>query len=213
MKIAILGANGKTGAHLVRQALAAGHEAVAYVRRPETVPAQAGVTVAGGQLDDVAGMARAFAGADAVVCCIGPKVGLPAMLKTDLMRTYLGPILKAVKQAGVDRFVLMSAFGVGGTARKASLPARIGYSTAMASIFGDKEQAEKLLPGSGLNWAAVYPVMLHEATPLARVTVKPMEEVDHVPGLPKVTFADVSAVLLDLATHPERPGQRFLITA
>ncbi|KXV70070.1 hypothetical protein AD951_03920 [Acetobacter malorum] len=213
MKIAILGANGKTGTHLIQQALAAGHEVIAYVRRPEAVPVQAGVTIIGGQLDDVAGMARAFSGADAVVCCIGPKVGLPAMLKTVLMRTYLGPILKAVKQANVHRFVLMSAFGVGDTAKKASLLARIGYGTAFASIFGDKEQAEKLLPGSGLNWAAVYPVILYEAPPLAHVSVQRMEDVDHVPGLPKVTFANVATVLLDLAAHPERPGQRFLITA
>ena len=213
MKIAILGANGKTGTHLVRQALAAGNEVIAYVRRVEAVPKQAGLTTVSGQLSDLEEMVRAFAGADAVVCCIGPKVGLPTMLKTDLMRTHLGQILKAVKQAGIDRFVLMSAFGVGDTARKASLPARIIYKTAMASIFRDKEQAEKLLPASGLNWAAVYPVMMHEARPLAHVTVKRLEEVNHVQGLPKVPFANVATVLLDLATHPERLGQRFLITA
>lgn len=213
MKIAILGANGKTGTHLIRQALISGHEVIAYVRRPETIPTQAGVTTVGGQLDDVEGIARAVTGADAVVCCIGPKVGLPAIMKTNLMRTYFGSILKAVKQARVDRFVLMSAFGVGDTAKKASLIARIGYSTAMASIFGDKEEAEKLLPSSGLNWVAIYPVILYEATPLAHTTVKPMEEVDHVPGLPKVTFANVATVLLDLAIHPQRPGQRFFITA
>lgn len=213
MKIAVLGATGKTGAHLVQQARAAGHDVVAYVRRPEAMPAQTGVTVVGGQLDDVAGMADAFAGADAVVCCIGPKVGPGTMLRTDLMQTCLGAILEVVKRAGVGRFVLMSAFGVGETAAKASLPARLVYRTAMAAIFGDKEKAETLLPSSGLNWAALYPVMLHEAPPLAQVSVRPLESVTHVPGLPKVTFANAATVLLDLATHPDRPGQRFLLTA
>ncbi|RWR05061.1 hypothetical protein D2T29_18185 [Sinirhodobacter populi] len=59
----------------------------------------------------------------------------------------------------------------------------------------------------------VYPAMLHEASPSAHVTVKRMEEVDHVPGLPKGTFANIATVPLDLATHPEFLGQRFLIAA
>lgn len=212
MKLAILGATGKTGAHLVNQALDAGHEVVAYVRRPEALPKRERLTAVKGELDDVDAMAQAFAGADAVISCVGPKLDLKAILNTTLMQRYLAPITRAVEQAGVDRFVLMSAFGVGDTAAKASFPARLAYKTAMASIFGDKAKAEQVLPSTRLNWTAVYPVMLHEAPKLPQVTVRPIAAVDHVPGLPKLPFANVASVLLDLAGDPARSGQRLLVT-
>ena len=37
MKIVIFGASGKTGSLLVDEALSAGHDVTAYVRRPESV--------------------------------------------------------------------------------------------------------------------------------------------------------------------------------
>jgi uncharacterized protein YbjT (DUF2867 family) len=212
MKIVILGATGKTGTHVLRQALDAGHRVVAYVRRPEALPRRPGLDAVKGELDDVPAMTSAFAGADAVICCIGPKLGLGALLHTDLMQRCLGPITAAARQAGVPRFVLMSAFGVGDTAARASLPTRLGYRTAMASIFGDKARAEAILPASGLDWTAVYPVILYEGPARPRVTVLPLEQVERVPGLPRVPFANVAAVLLELAARPGA-GQRLLITA
>ena len=37
MKVVIFGANGKTGKLLVEQALAQGHQVIAYIRRPESL--------------------------------------------------------------------------------------------------------------------------------------------------------------------------------
>lgn len=67
MRLAITGANGFLGSHLVDQALARGHEVLGVCRRPEAQPARAGVAWRHGDLGDPASLARAFAGADAVV--------------------------------------------------------------------------------------------------------------------------------------------------
>ncbi|MGW1786648.1 NAD(P)-dependent oxidoreductase, partial [Streptomyces sp. NPDC002143] len=67
MKIVVLGATGNIGSHVVKEALSQGHEVVAYVRNPDAVQPQAGVTVVQGSLDDRAALAKAFAGGDAVI--------------------------------------------------------------------------------------------------------------------------------------------------
>ena len=48
MKIVVVGATGNVGSRLVVQAAAAGHDVVAYARRPEAVPVASGVTVLAG---------------------------------------------------------------------------------------------------------------------------------------------------------------------
>jgi len=73
MKLVIVGATGNVGSRTVEQALAAGHEVVAYARRPEAVAAKTGLTVVGGEAADTAALAAASTGADAVILAItGP---------------------------------------------------------------------------------------------------------------------------------------------
>ena len=213
MRIVVLGATGLTGVELVNQALAAGHQVVAYVRRPEVVEPRPGLEVVAGELEDVEAMASALKGSDAVICCVGPKLDLRSLRRVDLMQRVLPSIVTAMTAAGVDRLVLMSAFGVGDTAAKASLFARLIYRATMSGIYGDKARAESALPESGLNWTTVYPVILNDAPPSNAVTTQPLSAVDKVPGLPKVSRANVAAILLDLAADQNRSGERILITS
>ena len=107
MKIVVLGATATTGAPVVDEALAAGHEVVALVRRPEAVAARDGLTVTCGLVEDVAAMRAAFAGADAVISCLGARMTPRIMFQgTDFQRRTLPLILSALEQANVKRFVL-----------------------------------------------------------------------------------------------------------
>lgn len=213
MKVVVLGATGLTGAEVVNQALERGYRVVAYVRRPEAIEQRPGLEVVAGSLDDVAAMTSAFTGADAVICCVGPKLDLQTLRHTDLMQRVLPPIISAMKGAHTDRLVLMSAFGVADTAAKASVVARLIYRLTMSSIYGDKALAEKALPGSGLNWTAVYPVILNNDSRKASVTVQSLKTVDKVPGLPRVPRSNVATALLDLAADPNESGECLLITS
>jgi uncharacterized protein YbjT (DUF2867 family) len=212
MRIVVLGATGATGKELVKQALAAGHKVVAYVRRPDVVEQQPGLDIVAGQLEDVEAMTSAFQGSDAVICCVGPKLDLRTIRRVDLMQRSLPSIVTAMKGAGVDRLVLVSAFGVGDTAAKASPLARLIYRATMSGIYGDKARAESALPESGLNWTAVYPVILNDAPPSNVVTTQQLSAVDKVPGLPKVSRTNVAAILIDLAADQHRSGERVLIS-
>ncbi|MCT8398113.1 NAD-dependent epimerase/dehydratase family protein [Weissella cibaria] len=53
MKILVFGATGKTGREITRQALSNGDEVIAYVRHPENLSEQTGLTIVGGQLNDL----------------------------------------------------------------------------------------------------------------------------------------------------------------
>lgn len=213
MKIVVLGATGLTGAEVVSQALELGHQVVAYVRRPEAIESRPGLEVVAGSLDDVAALTAAIKGTDAVICSIGPKLDLKTLRDSDLMQRTMPSIVAAMIAAQTARLVLVSAFGVADTAAKASVAARLVYRLTMSGIYGDKAKAEAELPGSGLNWTTVYPVILTNDPRKEHITVQSLATVDKVPGLPKVARANVATVLLDLAGEPDKSGERILITS
>jgi len=113
----------------------------------------------------------------------------------------------------VSRIVLISAFGAGDTAKKASGFARLIYRTALAKFFADKAASDKLLQASGLEWTIVYPVNLKDAPALPEgAVVKPLNEVGKVPGLPTLPFDNAATALVDIVTSRDAVGQRLLIT-
>lgn len=207
MKIVVLGAAGNVGSRFTRQAAAAGHQIVAYARRPEAVAPAAGVTVAKGAAEDVVPLAAALEGADAVLVSITGSTR-----DATFMQRTLPKIIQATEQAGVKRVVLVSVFGAGDTAGKASGFARLIYRTLLGKFLADKAAADQLLQTSGLDWTIAYPVNLKDAAALSGETVKPLEEVDTVPGLPTLPMDNAAAALLDIITDPATIGQRLLVT-
>lgn len=209
MKLVILGANGQTGTALTAQALAAGHQVIAYVRKDGEIAPQRNLTVVVGNLDETDKLAGAIRGADAVVSVIGVPLGTR---KTELMRWAQPLITVAMNQAGVSRFVLLSAFGVGETAHMASWYARLIYATMTKGIFEDKAESEKLLPSSGLDYTVLYSVNLKAGPRVSSAVIEPLREVRKVPGLPTLTFETVAAALLELASKSQLSYRDYLVT-
>lgn len=209
MKIALIGATGPTGQLVIEQALKRGHEVVAYVRNPGKLTARSGLTIVSGTLDYTAAFSAAIKGADAVFSTLGTQ----QLRNVTLMQNSLPLVIKAMQGAGVQRFVLMSAYGVGETARTASLLARFLYKTVTSSVFADKEQSEKLLTGSGLKWTGVYPVILTNGPLASSMDVKPLDKVTKVSGLPKVSRANVARAMLDAVENDGTIAQRLVVSA
>jgi putative NADH-flavin reductase len=100
MRIAVFGAGGRTGRHVVRIALEREHEVVAFVREPSEAPA--GVDVVAGDARDVATVDRAVAGADAVISVL-------ALMSADAEPEYseaTSTIVAAAGSSGVRRIVI-----------------------------------------------------------------------------------------------------------
>ncbi|MBO1902227.1 SDR family oxidoreductase [Leucobacter weissii] len=207
MRIVVLGATGNVGSRFIPRAVQAGHEVVAYARRPEAVRAGHGVTAVRGAAEDADALAAAARGADALLVTITGSTR-----DATFMQRTLPKVIDAAKRAGVDRIVLVSAFGAGDTAEKASVLARLIYRTVLRRFFGDKAASDRLLQTSGLDWTIVYPVNLRDAAALRGAAVEPLNEVAAVPGLPTLPFDDVADALVGIVADSGAVGERLLIT-
>jgi putative NADH-flavin reductase len=109
MKLAIFGATGKTGKHVVAQALAAGHEVVALAREPSKLSqAHEHLKVTQGDVRDAAKVESVVVGCDAVISVLGPTTNAPDFQVT----TGTQNILAAMQQHGVRRLVIAAGAGV-----------------------------------------------------------------------------------------------------
>jgi hypothetical protein len=103
MRVAILGATGRTGGAVLERALERGHEVCALVRDPSTLPAHPSLTVVRGGFEDTEALDRAVAGADAVVTA----VGITSRARPTLLEDSVRAIRAAMDRAGVTRLVVV----------------------------------------------------------------------------------------------------------
>lgn len=108
MKLAIFGASGATGRHLVRQALSAGHTVTVLLRSAESLTIKdARLICIVGQLDQSATVKAVVQGADAVISVLGARKGAAPTVCTQGVRK----ILPAMQSTGVRRLIALSAYG------------------------------------------------------------------------------------------------------
>jgi len=214
MKVVVLGATGTTGRLVTDEALAQGHEVIAFVRRPDALKERKGLTITKGSIENQSEMRDCFTGADAVVSCLGARFSFRVLLKgTNLQQRTLPKIISAINEAKVKRFVLMSSFGSGETRAKSSLFLKVFlYSFLAKKLFDDKAIAEKSLPNCNANWTAVYPVTLKKAPAIPSSDLVPLDTVRKVPGIPRLPFANVAKSLVNLIPEENRSGQKLLLT-
>jgi len=108
MKIAVLGASGRTGQEFLRVALEAKHQVVAIVRSPEKVEIQHDdLEVVVGDIYCDEDLKKHFSGVDAVVSCLGfvrSSAGVTGYSDT------IKQIVSAMRSAYVKRLVVMTAY-------------------------------------------------------------------------------------------------------
>lgn len=141
MKVAVTGASGFIGRHLVDALLAEGHEVAGLTRRAQ--PARPGLAWHQGDVTSGEGLAAAFEGADAVLHLVGiiretREASFEAVHVEGTRRA-----LEAARQAGVGRFLHMSALG-------ADSESKSGYAAT-------KGRAETLVAASALSWTIFRP--------------------------------------------------------
>ena len=107
--IAIFGATGRTGRHVLEQILAAGYTARVLARTPGSVAGIPGrITVILGDVLDRTAVEETVRGADAVVSVFGHVAGSPPALQTDGTRN----IVEAMKAHAIARVVSLSGGGL-----------------------------------------------------------------------------------------------------
>lgn len=196
MKFLVLGATGRTGVLFVEKALDQGHQVTALVRRADaTVDPRAHIV--SGDVTDSAMVASAARGHDAIISTLGTKSAreTPTLI-TDTVRA----VIASAETSGVDRFIVVSAFGVGGSLAKASFLARLIFRTVLRKTYADKAASEVLLRSSELKWTLGYPGALNDRDS-ARYTAVTLENATKLPIFPSTSRASVAEFLLRSAVQ------------
>ena len=110
MKIAIFGGTGRTGKHVVEQALANGFKLKVLARTPsKLVIENDALTVIEGNISDEKTVEETINGVDAVISVLGPTSNEPVFEVSYGMEH----ILAAMKKDGVRRLIISAGAGVG----------------------------------------------------------------------------------------------------
>ncbi|MDI1463309.1 SDR family oxidoreductase [Catellatospora sp. KI3] len=218
IRITVLGATGRVGALVVRQALAQGRQVTVLVRDagrlPADLPGRSGLRVVTGQIDDPVAVAEAVSPApDAVVVCAGlryrrghPWSGVAG--RSDVVPAAVRALLPAVPPS--TRLVLLSAVGVGESWQRLPWIARAVIGTSsLRTAYRQLGAAERLLAGVPNPVTVVRAVTLTDGPGSGRTvnaTGRPLR------GNPTVPRADVAALLLDCSAEAHQ-GSRVLVAA
>jgi putative NADH-flavin reductase len=201
MKIAVVGATGRTGRQVVEQALARGDDVIAVARHPETLPQRgADVAVAASDVLDRGALAGALAGADAVVSALG--IGASRQ-PTTVYSDGTANILHAMDTHQITKLAVISAVPAGPRAelpfgqRRVAIPVLERF---FGTSYDDMRRMETLLRGSDLDWVCLRPPRLVSKKAAGRY------HVDASRPLPKarsISHADLAAALLDSLARPD----------
>jgi putative NADH-flavin reductase len=171
MRLAIFGATGGTGRHLVERAIAEGHEVTAFVRNPSRMPARhERLKVVVGDVFDAGRVREAVAGNEAVISVLGsrqPSNPLHPRRPGDPN----GPasagsenIVAAMKEHGLRRFVCQTAWGAGDSKRDPGVAGAFFMKVLVPPLlrdeYADKEAQERIVRESDLEWIIVRPMIL-----------------------------------------------------
>lgn len=194
MKLLVFGATGRTGAALVRQALAAGHDVAALVRNPSA------------SLPDVAVTAGDVLDADAVASVIDPDRTIVVTLgHVEALTVGCANIIRAASTAGAKRLLGVVGAGVLQADAKHLRNERPDYPPPLRVIGAAHMAFYAALRASTLEWTlACTPRLIDGPRTGAFETCA-----DYLPeGTGSITTEDVASFLLHEAVHGHHLRER-----
>lgn len=161
MRIAVIGATGRTGKHVVEQALERGNDVVALARSPSALTfTHPKLEVAHADVLKPETLGGSLVGVTGVVSALGVGSG---RAKTDVYSQGVRNLLTAMSADGVCRLAVISAAPAGPRAEQ-PLAQRVIAMPLLELFFGatyeDMRRMETILGASDVNWVALRPPRL-----------------------------------------------------
>jgi putative NADH-flavin reductase len=199
MRLAVLGATGRTGIHVVAQALKRGHSVVAIARGcNELEMRDARLERRAVDVLDRSALDSAVAGTDGIISTLG--IG-SSRQRTLIYSQGVANILAAMSSHGIERLVVTSAAPAGPRDEQPFVERRV-LMPVLERFFGatyrDMRVMEATLQRSSVTWVALRPPRLLDkaGTGHYRVALKPL------PRARSLTFADLATAHPDTVEHP-----------
>ena len=145
--ILLTGGTGFVGGHVLQALQAAGRPVRCLVREPSSANLECELVQ--GDMTDAASLKRAVEGADTVVHLVAIRQGKQEQFER-VMAQGTRDLLAAAKEAGVGRFVLMSALGTS------------EESKDLVPYYGAKWEMEQAVEGAGIPYVIFRPSFVFE---------------------------------------------------
>jgi uncharacterized protein YbjT (DUF2867 family) len=191
LKVTVLGAMGKTGIEVVRQALEAGHSVVGLIRKSDGLESDPNLAIVIGDATNPTDIVKASQDSDVIISTLGSS-----SLKSTLMTDAVKAVIAASEITGRKRFILLSSFEVEKERLKGA--ARV-MSGVLKGVIDDKSASENLVRSSDLDWTILYATRLTEQSKGSGLRVVP--EAEKIGLSNKIARADVAAFMLEAAEH------------
>ena len=154
MNIAVFGGTGRTGRHVVEQALAAGHSITALARTPAKLPKHERLVAIQGDVQDPSAVEKTVVGAEAVISVLGPTSNEPTFEVSKGMRH----ILAAMQKHGVRRLIISAGAGVGDpndTPKLSNKAINLLLKLLARNVYEDMKGAVDVVRASEHDWTIV----------------------------------------------------------
>ncbi len=161
--VALTGATGFIGRHLLAALTARGYRVRVLLRRPVEVPPGAASAVVG-DLTRPINMAAALSDVDAVVHSAGLAHAMSGAPEDDyrtLNTEATARLAQAAERAKVRRFVFLSSIRAQTGATAPGIVTEADEPRPTDPYGRSKREAEKALAATGLDWAALRPVLVY----------------------------------------------------
>lgn len=198
MKVAVIGANGKVGTHVVEQLeVAKTHPVVAMVRKQEQIDGWKSRGVEARFIDlegPVDNLAEALEGFDAIIFSAGSggATGDDKTLLVDLDGAI--KTMEAAQKVGAKRFIMVSAM---------QAHHRENWNESLLPYYVAKHYADKELMRTQLDWTIVRPGGLTDDPGSDKVALAE----DLEPGT--IAREDVARILIRCLDNPKTIGRHF----
>jgi putative NADH-flavin reductase len=199
MKVVIFGANGKTGLLLVEQALAKGHQVIAYIRRPGTICIEnPKLKIMVGELNEILKLKDAIIGADACISALG---GESLTKHSPGIMNGIDNIVLIMEKARVHRFIYLSSLGAGESRFTMNPVVRfIALDLFLRIPMADHNANEKRIVESNLQWTFIRPASLTDG----QLTGELKHGISKIrlKGIPTISRANVASFMIQQLTDP-----------
>lgn len=198
MKIVVLGASGRAGSEITREAAARGHAVTAVARKPEAIATLEGVSPVAGDASDPAALAPLLNDADAVISALHHDV--PA-----------ATLLQALRTAGVPRLLVTGGAGSLEVAPGVRLIDTPGFPVEWKAISQQGiDFLDDLRGVSDIDWTYFSPAAFLEETPrLGAFRTGTDQLLTDEKGESRISFADYAIAMVDELEQHRHSRARF----
>lgn len=194
MKIAVVGAAGRTGLEIVKQARERNHAVRALTRDAAKFPPElTDVEVVVADVLAPETLDSAVAGVDAVIVSLGGKELNDATTRSEGTQN----VVNAMKMNGVQRIIIVSTAGVDESFNQLSEGGQQAVRTVIRVAVEDHSRQEALVRASGLTWTVARPGGLRSEDDRKYVT-----DSDGKIQINAVNRAALAAFIMDALENP-----------